>query len=408
MTYPILFGNVAASGSFIDPILGSGNDGSVTLTSASTINNYYSLSSTVNSGSTSVTLSAVNNLSAGDELMFHQTQYSSNVNYVGTHELARIASVNPANNSVTLTTPLSNTYYSGTFNSSSASVAQAIRVPNYYSVNVSENIAPFAWNGIIGGIIVMKCLNTITVNSGVQINSLGSGYRGGDSSVGADQGWAFGQNGESWNGLGSRSQSPNNGGGGSGNLGAGGQMWPSGGGGGGHATSGGSGGPGGTSPNTTGSCSGMSRTGGTGGGTYGVNTLARITYGSGSGTAPDTPCGGHQNEPRRAGGGAIFLIADSINVLGSLNVRGQTSTQTGRSLNGGGAGGSILIKAKTSFTNSGNIYAIGGDGMPGSVSGSGGDGPSGAGGQGRVAIYSPSRTLGSIEVTPFESSTVTA
>jgi hypothetical protein len=109
-----------------------------------------------------------------------------------------------------------------------------------------------------------------------------------------------------------------------------------------------------------------------GGGTYGSNT-APVAVGSG-GAGNGGSFGGD-------GGGAVRLIvADIINVRGSITVDG-TAGAAGTDAAGGGSGGSIYIVVGGDFQGNGTLSADGGVGGAGSPNRGGG-----GGGGGRVSI----------------------
>jgi hypothetical protein len=382
---------IVGSGFSYDPILGSGLQGSVT--TSSQINTFTYLTSNVNLGSKTISVQSASGLNVRDEILLHQTQYQPNVSIAGNYEFVYIAKI--SGTTITLNKPLTKTFYSGTPNSANAIITQVVRVPNYTDLVINGAMSTKAWDGFSGGIIVAKCTGTITINSTGSINLTDIGYRlGSRGDV-----FAFGRQGESWNGLGVNGQSSNGGGGGSNNTGASGLRWPSGGGGGAHAGGGESGGLGSSGPNSDGGCGGSSRTAGTGGSSYGVSDLSRLYLGSASGGNGQT-CGGHGSAQGRNGAGSLIFFANSISIASgrTLNLSGIGGISS-RAHSGGSAGGAALFKAKTSFINSGSILYSGGGGI-----GGGNDGASGSGGIGYAAVYSPSRTIGTFSNTPFQSS----
>ncbi|MFG1499129.1 hypothetical protein ABMA70_02895 [Halobacteriovorax sp. XZX-3] len=97
---------------------------------------------------------------------------------------------------------------------------------------------------------------------------------------------------------------------------------------------------------------------------YGSLT-APITFGSGGGSSGNYRGGN--------GGGAIKIIADTVNVDGEIKADGNAGAGASIYAGGGGAGGSVWITANTSFTGTGDIQAKGGNsGGRGAGSGSGG------------------------------------
>jgi hypothetical protein len=110
---------------------------------------------------------------------------------------------------------------------------------------------------------------------------------------------------------------------------------------------------------------GADATGCNGGGTYDDPNLPRLP-GSGGGSFGGGGGGG-------AGGGAIELVADEVDVIGFVTANGAQGTSVAA---GGGAGGSILIRAGQ-LIGTGSVRAQGGGGL----------GLGGGGGGGRVAVF---------------------
>lgn len=108
---------------------------------------------------------------------------------------------------------------------------------------------------------------------------------------------------------------------------------------------------------------------------FGSATDAIVEQGSKGGDSPSGAVGGK-------GGGAIRLIAATIDVAGQVTANGNTGANASYGAGGGGSGGGILIAADT-LTVSGTVSAAGGAGGTSSVSSS----YSGAaGGSGRVKL----------------------
>lgn len=157
-------------------IYGNGRNGSLTVTSANTVvNTYASLSSNALAGDTSIALSSSTGFSIGDEVLIIQMQNSSS-GTAGTYEFKTVSATSTGN--LSFTSGLSNSYYTGTFNTTSSTATQVVRVPNYVSVTVNSgaSIVATAWNGSIGGIVVFRSLSSTTVS--VSISTAGMGFRG--------------------------------------------------------------------------------------------------------------------------------------------------------------------------------------------------------------------------------------
>jgi len=158
-------------------MLGTGKDGAKTITADDTIiNNYTYLTGNENSAETTITVNDASEFNVGDEILIIQMQNSSG-GIAGTYEFATISSI--SENNITLDSGLTNSYYSGTFNQSSATAAQIISVPHYTTVTVNSNanITASAWDGYDGGIVVFRAIGGVTVNGAINVSE--KGYRGG-------------------------------------------------------------------------------------------------------------------------------------------------------------------------------------------------------------------------------------
>lgn len=234
---------------------------------------------------------------------------------------------------------------------------QMVSVPQYGNISVTGELRAQPWNGNTGGVIVLECSGTLTLNANIDASE--QGFRGGDksldggtctSSLTNDYFYAYptirgGQKGEGINNyiVGKESgRGKNSTGGGGGNN------HNTGGGGGGNYGAGGRGGD----KKTTG-C-GIAPTpfgyGALGlGTTYYTTTLNKIFMGGGGG-------GGQANNflsfNGGAGGGIIILKAANLNSNGYLiksnggSVRSYYTSvmgDNGDGNSGGGAGGTILL-----------------------------------------------------------------
>jgi DNA-binding beta-propeller fold protein YncE len=227
------------------------------------------------------------------------------------------------------------------------------RIPQYTNVTVASGgtLTASAWDGAKGGVLAFMANGTVNVASGGTINMTGKGYR----SIAGAEGFAY--SGESYNRTGFHWTNQKNLGGGSGTGTLVCEAFPGGGGGYGTAGAGNS---------------GMVR----GGETYGSADLSKIFFGSAGGYSRFTP-GGY-------GGGIVYLAAANISLSGSVSNTGN---------DGGGAGGSIFIRAGTSTLGSGLVIADGGADTTLYDSNCDLDyGGSYAGGDGRIHINSSSIT----------------
>jgi hypothetical protein len=341
-------------------VFGSGLEGDLVVASGQTIYTdavKSSISSTLASGSTTVTVNTITGFSIGQEVILIQNRGTGNGNY----EFAKVS--NLSGNVLTLEKGLTNGY---TIDGNSK--AQVIRIPQYRNVTIQNGgtLTASAWDGSIGGVLMFRVSGTLIVNSGGQISMTGKGFVGGASVYGAAPGFGqHGRQGEGYNGpAGAQTKSPNGNGGGGGYGNEGGD----GGGGGGNAGSG----AGGNTRYNTGD-----------GGNGGYASGALVVFGGGGGSG-----GGEGNSNTSSvsgaggvGGGAILFGARNTQVSGGIISNGTnggtgTRTEEGSGGGGGGAGGSIVIQSQDISIGSGNIIATGGGGgsTTGNAAGSGGSG----------------------------------
>jgi large repetitive protein len=368
--------------------LGTGRSGAFTAPAGSSvINAYTQVTAPLAPGDTTITTSGTvvgaGTFTAGDLVMVVQTTgivpeppsggagpIDLSTSPVGRWEFARLADV--SGGTLTLTASLIHSY--------AGDVTQVIRVPEYTTVTVDSgnSITAQPWNGSTGGIIAF--LATGTVDNAGSINADELGLRGGmyvrdtinrtgcteldqSATTGGAQkgeGIAAGRYGSTSTGRGNLA-----------NAGGGGVCSKSGGGGGGNAGAGGIGGR---------SNDGDRVIGGLGGAQVVYSLVDRLMLGGGGGAGHGTgnngTFGGH-------GGGIIFIRAQQFDGAGTISANGQSASLANLdAAGGGGAGGSIHLRAAGSFT-CGGITVIGGNG--GNVTGSR-IGPGGGGGGGRVLL----------------------
>ncbi|MFC1754635.1 FG-GAP-like repeat-containing protein [Thermoproteota archaeon] len=272
--------------------------------------------------------------------------------------------------SIELTEPLNKSYYSGTFDTTSATTTQVVRVPQYTQVTVNStgSITAPAWNGYTGGIVVFRASENITVAGSVTVDS--KGYRG--TAHGCRYNQQTGTQGESYIGAGQKSSSANGHGAGGGACGS--NDGP-GGGGGGHANAGSNG-------------ESYNCAGGIGGSAVGTVSLDNIYFGGAGGEGKADEDGdfpGYGGD----GGGIIIMFSQEVTVTGSVTADGQNGgnaqqsgcggSGSGMASGGGGAGGSVYVAAENMSIGSGLVSATGGSGGT-----YGADG--GAGSVGRVRL----------------------
>lgn len=318
---------------------GDGTDGALTI-SGNTTETPIDSACTGTSGAYS--LSATNaSFATGQQILIHQSQGTG----AGTWQRNSISSYTAG--TITLGTALNATYVSG---------AQVRTLPQYTNVTINSGITytAKAWNGTVGGILAFIASGTVTVTGNISASE--KGFRGPASGANGTQG-------EGYLGTGNTSETAN------GNGGAAAQA-RGGAGGGGNGTAGSQGGDGSGAPDSGGR---------PGGSAYGSADLTTMTFGGAGGTGKNTGPAGN-------GGGIVFLTGATITVTGTVVSGGGTGAsvslpQTDGAC-GGGAGGSILLKAQTATLGSALITASGGSGG----SGNSGAGSGGSGGSGRVHL----------------------
>ncbi|NDD67286.1 hypothetical protein EBZ35_06525, partial [bacterium] len=66
-----------------------------------------------------------------------------------------------------------------------------IRVPQYTNVSITGTLTTPSWNGLIGGLIILKASGTLTIGASGAINATATGYQGGQRLDGGY--WRYGQ-----------------------------------------------------------------------------------------------------------------------------------------------------------------------------------------------------------------------
>lgn len=329
---------------------GDSRDGAVS-TANGTINSYAAMSGTAGSATVTTALS----VSAGDYVVL-MTMRGANV---GQWEMVKVQST--GSGEFTADRNLVNTY---------AELSQAIKAPQYSAGTCSNNLTGTAWNGTIGGGIVMivngKAIltgtTTLTNLGFLQTNSVASGAN------------TVQYTGEGTAGAIAQQQAKNgNGGGGGLNESGESQSNYAGGGGGGNGTAG---------------ANGVNQVGrvGIGGDAVGVAGLTTIFMGGAGGAGGGSWSGGDYGGKGARGSGFLIIIAKEIDVSGAT-INGTSANGGNNALGaggggGGGAGASILIKCIKATLGTNKIVALGGSGGASYNNVS----PGGAGGVGRIHI----------------------
>lgn len=346
---------------------GDGNDGALTISTdtthdpidaniAGTVGAY---TATVTNEHASFSASIV-----GERVLIHQSRGSGTP---GAYQFNKVLAY--SGGVVTFEEPLNFSY--STTDSTSDDQAQIIMLHQYTDITVDAGVTwtAKAWDGRKGGILMELANGTLTINGNIYARGkevqafqtlYGAGFRGGATSTGSN---TTGEQGESYNGEGTRTTSRNDGagGGGSPNKGGGGAA---------HAQDG-------TSGNN-----------GQAGAKYGSSTLSVLLFGSGGGSGGCvSTSSGNAGTAGAGGGGILGLLAATI-VMGAngyVSVQGGDVYPPGTGAGddeypgAGASAGSILVMTQTATLGTDQFNAQGGNGFvrrttPSIYSGDGADG----------------------------------
>ena len=339
-------GKWCQAGTCVVNMYGDGSDGNLVVAAQTLVVNDHAhlTDSEVSAAAVEIPVSDDSQFAAGDEVLIIQMQHQDSA---GMYEFAWVESVN--DDTVTVSAPLANSYYSAKFDQPEAVAAQMVRVPQYADVTVEPNgkIVGLTWNGYVGGIVVFRATGTVNIKGAIDV--IAQGFRAGPSTCCK----CNGHQGEGFYGIGTTSTAENYGGGG-------GSTWSNCGG---DATAGGSGGGGYGAPGETGKdCNGCgcgSDVGGVGGVEYGEASLEKLFLGGGSGSnGRDNNCGG--TGAGGSGGGIIRIVAQAIEVSGVVSANGKNNSSSWAQDTSGpssGAGGSIHMSADSVDVGTGKVTA---------------------------------------------------
>lgn len=320
----------------------------------------------------------------GDEILLIELQAAARER-VGRHELLRVLSVDDAQ--VTLVSRPLQQYGAGSAGSWTATDAQVVvqRVPSFSRLTVTAGAALTApaWREGGSGVLALRVLGDLRLDGRITMSE--AGFSGGAARTGVLE---TGLQGESIVGLGGPFIEPNVGGGGGG---LGDQMREAcvqdgnAGGGGGHAQPG-------QDAIVDDLCAGEGR--GRGGLAYAAEGKLFLGSGGGSGGVDNVRVDNPPGAPGGNGGGMIWILAQSVTGIGSIEARGgdgvgddagvecvaggsQTSCYDHSGPGGGGAGGSIRLT--TTQLSGVDLDVSGGRGGNGwdEATGNGGDGAPG-------------------------------
>jgi hypothetical protein len=350
---------------------GSGADGALVVSANTNLNAAftYVTDTAVASGATTFNVNSTTGISSGDEILILQAQRNFGWGAYGTYEFRTVSSLTPT--SITVTSALSNPYVSAAAGNA-ANMAIVQKVPQYTTVTVNSGVTlspPGTWGGYGGGVVAFRATGAVNVAGSIDVS--GKGFRSGAAFCTKSEG-PLGYQGyatspptgaglEQWHDWGSGCDAV-----------AAAANWGASAGGGGHATGGetahDNAGSYTLAPGTViGADAGIEKLlfGGAGGSTY-------ISYST-------TVCAGGN------GGGAVYIMADSLTVSGAINAKGANGQSGCGSYTspGGGAGGTIILGTTAAPTLGTNlVLADGGTTPPFGYMGQAG----GKGGNGRILL----------------------
>ena len=331
---------------------GNGTDGALTISSHTT----EAPIDASCSGTAAATLLAATNASfaAGQLILIYQSIGTG----AGAWELNKISTYTAG--TITLKYALCNTY-----TDSGASQAQVRVMKQYTNVTINSgiNYTAKAWGGDVGGILAFFANGTTTVTGNILANGnagatgvadhtaggAGIGYSGGYASLTTSFPLS-GDQGEGSSGFGTESNSANGTGGGGGRITT-------------YAAASGAGGGNGAA--------GTSSATGTGGAEGGHAHLTTMLFGGGGGGGAKDYNGSNYSSGGGGGGGIVFIVSKTFTVTGTIQSIGGNGYTTGGkdSGGGGGAGGSVLLKTEVATLGTTLITATGG--TAGSTGGNG-------------------------------------
>ncbi|MBU0758151.1 MAG: DUF2341 domain-containing protein, partial [Nanoarchaeota archaeon] len=334
---------------------GDGSDGELNVSSPETVvNNYTYLTGNEGVGNITLTVYDASAFSEGDEILIMQVQNSSG-GKAGLFEIKEIDSIE--GDYITLTSAIENSYYSGTFDSTSSTSTQIVRIPEYTNVTVNSGTSIVAkdWDGYSGGVVIFRSKGAVQIEGNINVSE--NGFRGG-AYKSYPGGWSYGYRGEGYKGSrNSGTVTAVDSAGGAGDPGSSGHGNGAGGGGGGYADAGEDG--------QTSDDNGGADPPGDGGFGAGNANLTIIHFGGGGGTGGQHDTAGSTG-PGGDGGGIVMIYSYNINGSGSiLSYGGDAAASSGtyKGGSGGGAGGTIYLTASninvTSINASGGFYTCG-------------------------------------------------
>jgi len=332
-----------------DGFFGNGAEGSLSVTSSTDPNSVKTNVDVLSAaGQKVLSVAATASFSTGDHVVVHQSQHSSGTG-PGLWEINSIASIS-AGVSVTMDNNLANAYQ--------AAGAQMVKMNEYTEVEfkTGSSLSTAGWGGTDGGIVAFYASQSVFIEEGVTIGTVGDGFRGGAGGTGAG---TDGTSGESERAVGSVSDAANRMGGAGGDASDSNDD-----GGGGAGAKAGSVGDNGAAP---------------GGSSYvdnitdyvgGTPSFAPVLmFGGGGGGGANS--GGSSTGTGGDGGGVVIIVCPSIRVIGSLSAQGATGVSGAEDGGNGGSGSIALYTTQLigfdNVTVASNAAGTGGPGGEGSL-----------------------------------------
>ena len=166
---------------------GDARDGDVTISADTTVNKYTDLIADAAAAAVALEVRATADFAAGDLILIHQTQNYRNYVADGVdvtagrfrYEFAVIDEIVDGTH-LTLVAPIAGAFLSdaGAAPANNATKAQIIKVLQYdmLTINASKQITAKAWDGLSGGIVVLKAKALVGVGTAA-ISATGAGFR---------------------------------------------------------------------------------------------------------------------------------------------------------------------------------------------------------------------------------------
>ena len=147
------------------------------------INEYTTLVGDYGPGDREVEVEDISNLVKDQEILFHQTQRSDNINMAGAYAYNYINDIDETNNKIKLRYPLGEYFKTVLSNQIDACVCQIVTVPHFKSLTIAKDCSLKCkpWDGKSGGIIVFRALKYFENYGTIDVSNLG--FRGGEDHI---------------------------------------------------------------------------------------------------------------------------------------------------------------------------------------------------------------------------------